>query len=293
MPDQLLFLTLVVLSSLATVQAASACSIRASAAASSDIVFNQHQAYKGVDALNLSPRVAFSWSPLASNKTVISGGVGLFYDNPAASLVDNLLGINGGNPPASVALRVRPKTGTLPFDTAHRFCRGIPGGVNAFDITQSFNQIKATLGSRRNSFHRLFVQFHPGHHSFSPGTRVELEGAAASRPEHRSYGELRRQPRNPPPLLQCLAERVRCGWPILRRQRQSAGPGNLGKRAGCAELRNGHCIIVTAAISNCMRHLRANTLRLGSSRIVNYNVFAQLDETSNEALNPQPHYFRY
>ncbi len=69
---------------------------------SSDIVYNQHQAYPGVDAVDLSPRFGFSWSPGNDKKTVISGGFGLFYDSPPAGLVDNLL----GNPPVSVNFRV-------------------------------------------------------------------------------------------------------------------------------------------------------------------------------------------
>ncbi len=81
----------------------------------SDIIYNQHQGYHGVDALDWSPRIGFSWSPRSSSKTVLSGGFGLFYDNPPAGIVD---GPNGplGDPPVSVAIRVRPTTGTLPFD---------------------------------------------------------------------------------------------------------------------------------------------------------------------------------
>jgi len=74
---------------------------------------------------------------------VISGGFGLFYDNPAAGLVDNLL----ANPPAAVALRVRgnpTSAGVLPFDPA-----GAPAtwqaSASAFNITQSFNTISNTL----------------------------------------------------------------------------------------------------------------------------------------------------
>ena len=78
----------------------------------SDIKFNQHQAYPGVDALDWSPRFGFSWSPRGTGKQVISGGFGLFYDNPPAGLVDDLL----ANPPVSVAIRVRPATGTPAFD---------------------------------------------------------------------------------------------------------------------------------------------------------------------------------
>jgi len=110
---------------------------------SSDIAYNLHQAYPGVDKVVLSPRFGFSWDPHGSGKTVLSGGFGQFYDNPAAGMVDNLL----ANPPVSVMFRVRnspASKGVLPFDPA-----GAPAtwqaSANAFTITDSFNQIKASL----------------------------------------------------------------------------------------------------------------------------------------------------
>ncbi len=125
---------------------------------SSDVKYGQHQAFPGVDALDLSPRIAFSWAPGKSDhfpwlpgggKTVISGGYGYFYDSLAAGLVDNLL----SNPPVSVLFPIEPTatvsgktvtTGVLPFDPA-----GAPAtytaAAGAFSVTKSFNQIAAQL----------------------------------------------------------------------------------------------------------------------------------------------------
>jgi outer membrane receptor protein involved in Fe transport len=109
---------------------------------SSDIAYNQHAAYPGVDQINWSPRLGFSWSPGHDSKTVINGGIGIFYDNPAAGLVDSLL----SNPPVSVAIRVRPANGVLPF------APGTSGGAqiwtdsaDAFNINESYNQISSAL----------------------------------------------------------------------------------------------------------------------------------------------------
>jgi hypothetical protein len=98
---------------------------------SSDIAFNQHRAYPGVDFIDSSPRVGFSWSPGGHNRTVLSGGFGIFYDSPPAGLVDDLL----TNPPVSVTFRVKPTEGVAPFDPA-----GAPAiwqaAANAFSIKQ-------------------------------------------------------------------------------------------------------------------------------------------------------------
>ncbi|MGA7645031.1 MAG: TonB-dependent receptor, partial [Terriglobales bacterium] len=37
-------------------------------------------AFNSTDAVNFAPRLGFTWSPLANNKTVVSGGIGIFYD---------------------------------------------------------------------------------------------------------------------------------------------------------------------------------------------------------------------
>jgi hypothetical protein len=110
---------------------------------SSDIKTNQHQAYPGVDKVVLSPRIGFSWDPLGTGKTVLSGGFGIFYDSPAAGIVDNLL----ANPPVSVTYRIRNgATGVLPFDPA-----GAPNTYNqakaAFDINSNFSTISQNLSN--------------------------------------------------------------------------------------------------------------------------------------------------
>lgn len=107
---------------------------------SGDIAYGLHQAYPGVDAVNWSPRAGFSWSPTSSSKTVISGGFGIFYDNPAAGLVDDLL----ANPPVSVAIRVRPHGGTLPFDPNGGALTWAQSAA-AFNITDTYSAIAAKL----------------------------------------------------------------------------------------------------------------------------------------------------
>ena len=116
---------------------------------SSDISYGQHQAYQGTDAVNWSPRFGFAWSPGHDQKTVINGGFGLFYDNPAAGLVDDLL----ANPPVSVAIRVRPPSGVAAFAPGPNGGAGIWGAsANAFSVSESYNQISSALTSLGSLF---------------------------------------------------------------------------------------------------------------------------------------------
>jgi hypothetical protein len=124
---------------------------------SSDIHSGLRHPYMSVDAINVSPRVSFSWAPEASdhfpffrggNKTVISGGIGIFYDNPPAGMLDQELG-NPGNPPATTLFTIEPldsagtgTTGIAPFTAGPA---AFKAASSAFTISKSYNQLSAIL----------------------------------------------------------------------------------------------------------------------------------------------------
>jgi outer membrane receptor protein involved in Fe transport len=123
---------------------------------SSDINTGLRHPYMSVDAINVSPRVAFSWAPNATdhfpwfpggNKTVISGGFGLFYDNPPAGMLDFELG-NPGNPPATTLFTIEPfdasgnSKGILPFTEGPATFQA---ASQAFTLSKSYNQLSSIL----------------------------------------------------------------------------------------------------------------------------------------------------
>jgi hypothetical protein len=66
------------------------------------IITGLHQAYPATDGVVWQPRLGFTYSPFSNNKTVISGGVGIFADAFPAAVADSLL----GNPPVLASFTV-------------------------------------------------------------------------------------------------------------------------------------------------------------------------------------------
>jgi hypothetical protein len=123
---------------------------------SSDINTGLRHPFMSVDSINVSPRLAFSWAPGATDhfpwlpgggKTVISGGIGIFYDNPPAGMLDFELG-NPGNPPATTLFQITPidssggTTGIAPFTAGPA---AFSAASSAFTLSKSYNQLSAIL----------------------------------------------------------------------------------------------------------------------------------------------------
>jgi hypothetical protein len=78
-----------------------------------------NQAYQN-QFTNFGPRLGFAWNPLGTGKTVVRGGVGLYYDQPVTNIVSGM----GSNPPFSQSVNITQGINlTTPFNS--------PPGVGA------------------------------------------------------------------------------------------------------------------------------------------------------------------
>ncbi len=69
---------------------------------------------QGQDLNNFAPRVGFAYSPLGTNKMVIRGGYGLFYDRPSAAFINTIF----SNYPFLRELEITVPSGNVPITAA-------------------------------------------------------------------------------------------------------------------------------------------------------------------------------
>jgi hypothetical protein len=68
----------------------------------------------GQDLNNFQPRIGFAWTPLDSNRLVVRGGYGIFFDRPSAAFVNTIF----SNYPFLREIEVTAPSNAVPFLTA-------------------------------------------------------------------------------------------------------------------------------------------------------------------------------
>ena len=124
----------------------------------------RHQLFRNTDSINWGPRFGFAWSPGGSDKTVVRGGFGIFYDALAAGVVDNFM----LNPPNVVQENIAQAGGTVWADTTTPNSPYVQGAASAAAIKAgfangaSYNSLVALLGSqfRTPGFYNQNGTFH-------------------------------------------------------------------------------------------------------------------------------------
>lgn len=85
------------------------------AIAATALAGNNHT-LNGQDTNNFAPRIGFAYSPLDSNRLVIRGGFGIFFDRPSAAFINTVF----SNYPFLREIEITVPSGNVPYENAFR-----------------------------------------------------------------------------------------------------------------------------------------------------------------------------
>jgi len=146
---------------------------------------NNHQIFRATDTINIAPRFGFAWSPGGSDRTVVRGGFGLFYDALPAFIGDAFM--------ANLPNRVEERPGygyygASGFGWADPQALSLTAGCaaaiqNGFANGASWDDVKTVNGAacRRPTFNTQAGTFHtPYWEQWSVGVQQAVWGDKAS-----------------------------------------------------------------------------------------------------------------
>ncbi len=254
----------------------------ASAPYNQALLTGRKDAFNAVDTINWAPRLGFTWSPLANSKTVVSGGLGFFYDAFPAFITDSFV-----NLPYLVGV-----THFGPDIT------GTPGNVAWGDPAGAAGTVSTTANTIRNGNAALGIP------SLANGlTEAQLLAAGGAQPSVTGFPGKLRTPQYQEWNLQveqALDSRSRLTLayvgnhgifePYPNSTLNATSPsGVFGYAATTPDTRFGTVTQWTSgAISNHNALLASYTRRLTAGFVVNtnYTWSHTLDEISNGSLLP-------